>query len=518
MVDISAIQAALGDQGVWAAVATLAAGVLLLVLVLSRKQSRLCPLYTELLPVIGDSIELSLSDSATFMFKRYKQYGSVFRVTLAGTPAYVVADYEAIRKPYRDEGGFPETPFSAFKALMGDYNVTGNKAVHGPWRKAFLQALGSGGLQRLFPRVLAVMEGHLAEWERYGGMPSLYASARRMGLDLSIDVVADVELSERVDRVWFKKEAATWLDGIFAIPINLPGTPLAKALAAKQRIVAVLEAEVAAVHDKLRGEWEASGHNLGAVAEARTAAGSMRLSTVTQLGLFGIGHSELRDSAMSVLHSVMAAGDTTRWTLFNTWALLAMSPRVQEECFKEQQKVIAEYGPEMSWQAVSNVPYMDAVLKEAMRLLPASAGGLRKLTEDLAVGDVVVPKGSYVWLYAHMMHCLDPVLWDGRTDYDLPPHMDWRNNFEEAFKPERWLGDAKPKYYFTFGSGTHLCAGQQLAYMEVKTMLSMVLRRYRVRLDNPRMLHTARFFPFTIPAPGTDRVILEPRAVPSAAA
>ena len=35
----------------------------------------------------------------------------------------------------------------------------------------------------------------------------------------------------------------------------------------------------------------------------------------------------------------VAAGDTTRFALFNTWALVAQSPRVQEAIFREQQQV-----------------------------------------------------------------------------------------------------------------------------------------------------------------------------------
>ena len=39
---------------------------------------------------------------------------------------------------------------------------------------------------------------------------------------------------------------------------------------------------------------------------------------------------------------------------------------------------------------------MDATIKECMRLLPASAGGPRKLTQDLKVGEVVLPAGACV--------------------------------------------------------------------------------------------------------------------------
>jgi cytochrome P450 len=56
--------------------------------------------------------------------------------------------------------------------------------------------------------------------------------------------------------------------------------------------------------------------------------------------------------------------------------------------------VVAEFGPELSFQALSKMPYLDAVFKEAMRVLPASSGSFRKLIRDVRVGDVTLPTGT----------------------------------------------------------------------------------------------------------------------------
>ncbi len=40
-----------------------------------------------------------------------------------------------------------------------------------------------------------------------------------------------------------------------------------------------------------------------------------------------------------ILHTFVAATDTTRFTLFNVWVLLALSRRVQDKLFEEQQQV-----------------------------------------------------------------------------------------------------------------------------------------------------------------------------------
>ena len=74
--------------------------------------------------------------------------------------------------------------------------------------------------------------------------------------------------------------------------------------------------------------------------------------------------------------------------------------------------------------------------------------------------------GSFMFWPHVLIHTLDPApgLWDGdRSSPALPVHMDFRNHFEEAFLPERWLDDkTRPSQYMTFGMGQHLCLGQQV--------------------------------------------------------
>ncbi|KAG2497927.1 hypothetical protein HYH03_004189 [Edaphochlamys debaryana] len=411
-------------------------------------------------------------------------------------------------------------PVATFTSLMGPHFLQEPREVHGPWRKVMLAAAGPGpGMASLVPGVREVMGRHVAAWEAAGRV-ELYDSARRMGLDLSVDVLTGVTqagLTEgTIDMGWFKDQMGIFLHGLYGLPLPLPGSPLAKGLAAKEAILSRLEPLFRDKHERFAKEWAALGGSASAMA-ARLTEGPAppTLEQGYQLGFQAKGMTTLRDTATSVLHSVMAAADTTRFALLHTWVLLAMSPRVQEECFKEQQKVIAEYGDEISYKAVMNMPYLEATFKECLRLFPPSSGGFRLLTRDVSVGGQTLPAGTTVWYHALLLQMLDPVLWDGRTDYDLPPHMDWKGNFEGAFKPERWLSDdTKPRHFYVFGSGAHLCAGMQLTTLEVKMLLAMLVRRFVMQLEVPDMLNKASVFPYTVPAKGTDGLRLVPREQP----
>ncbi|EFJ44894.1 hypothetical protein VOLCADRAFT_106263 [Volvox carteri f. nagariensis] len=440
--------------------------------------------------------------------------GRVFRMKLLGMETYVVADPEALRPLLSDDGAHFAIPIASFNWLMESLSVQNSKQTHGPWRKLHMAALTGGGLKALLPAVRRIMEDHVQQWASSGRV-GIFEEARRMGLDLSIFAITGVDLEGKIDMRWFKEQMYLFLGGLYGLPFALPGTKLAKGLAAKKRLLGALMPLLKERHEAFHAEWEAAGGDPAKVA-AKLMDESEEPITVHKaqmMGFHSIGAGTLRGTAMSVLHSVMAAADTTRFALFNTWALLAQLPAVQDKIYEEQQKVVSELGPELSFQALSRMPYLDAVFKEALRVLPPSSGGFRKLTRDATICGVTLPAGTLIWYHALLLQILDPVLWDGDTSVDLPPHMDWQNNLEAAFQPERWMGDEtqRPRSFYVFGWGSHLCAGTNLVQMEVKLLLALVMRRFRLELEMPDMLTRAELFPYVVPVKGTDGMRLVPR-------
>ncbi len=55
--------------------------------------------------------------------------------------------------------------------------------------------------------------------------------------------------------------------------------------------------------------------------------------------------------------------------------------------------------------------------------------------------------------------------------YHVPPYppllpcRDWRNHYESAFRPERWLAEGPKPLYLTFGTGAHTCLGMSFVYL-----------------------------------------------------
>ena len=72
-------------------------------------------------------------------------------------------------------------------------------------------------------------------------------------------------------------------------------------------------------------------------------------------------------------------------------------------------------------------------------------------------------------------------------------HDPARHADPEAFRPERFLGDAAEAYaWLPFGGGAHRCIGAGLAELEMKIGLATLLRRVALRPAGPRLPRAMR--------------------------
>ena len=187
----------------------------------------------------------------------------------------------------------------------------------------------------------------------------------------------------------------------------------------------------------------------------------------------GMTEAQLRDEAMTLY---LAGHETTALTLTWTWYLLAKHPAAEAKLAEEWSRVLGGRSP--TPEDLTNLPYTDAVLTEAMRVYPPVYLIGREATCDLELGGYRVKKGYTIFMSQWVSH-RDP-------RYFGPD--------PEAFRPERWLdGLAKrlPKYaYYPFGGGPRVCIGNTFALMEAAILLATVGQRYRFTLDPGAVIDT----------------------------
>ncbi|MBV9872280.1 MAG: cytochrome P450 [Frankiaceae bacterium] len=130
-------------------------------------------------------------------------------------------------------------------------------------------------------------------------------------------------------------------------------------------------------------------------------------------------------------------------------------------------------GGEVSFQALREIPLLEAAIKEALRLHPPLILLLRAATEDIEVGGYLVRKGDLVAASPAVSNRLTP---------DFPD--------AETFDPSRYLeprreDDRNPWTWIPFGGGKHRCVGAAFAVMQLKAIFLVLLRDYRFELAQP---------------------------------
>lgn len=108
-----------------------------------------------------------------------------------------------------------------------------------------------------------------------------------------------------------------------------------------------------------------------------------------------------------------------------------------------------------SAKAVDNLPYLEAVILETLRLYPSVPGGQPRRTPKVCSlgGHDNIPAGTVVQCYAYSLH---------RTPEVFPE--------PELWKPERWIESspehlsAMRRWFWAFGSGGRMCIGSNFAY------------------------------------------------------
>uniref|UniRef100_A0A4W5LCF1 aromatase n=1 Tax=Hucho hucho TaxID=62062 RepID=A0A4W5LCF1_9TELE len=129
--------------------------------------------------------------------------------------------------------------------------------------------------------------------------------------------------------------------------------------------------------------------------------------------------------ADNVFTFVLAGSDTISTSMAYALYLLATHPDVQATAVAEIDAVVGKTTP-ITYEAMQRLPYVSAVLTEAMRLFPASPIVVRNLEAPLMLDGHFIPAGTIMTI---------PIWFVNRST------LNWGDDADE-FKPERHLDDA----------------------------------------------------------------------------
>ena len=427
------------------------------------------------LPVLGETLEF-LRSPDRFLDRRIARHGDVFWSHVLGKPTIFLIGAEASHWIFAGEGRYLENEWTpAIRKLLGASSlslITGD--AHRQRRKLLAPHFKRTGMGEALPPMVTIARAHL-ERGPVAAVPRVRALVFEIAATYLFGRVDDLG----VDLDTFSRDYDTWVGGLFvALPIAAPFTRFARAMAARRRIFALLA-------------------DLVARRDAAGESGPGVLTTLLQVRDEG-GQPLPRSTVVDELQLLLFAGhDTTVTSIANILFHLACHPGAMARAHAEQDALDDR---EFTLESLRAMPWLDAVIKESMRLIPPIGGSFRVMLADAEFHGFTIPAGWRVVVgprgaHREAAHWPDP----GRFD------------------PARFLAhaaDRPPFAWIPFGGGPRMCLGQHFAMLEMHVVLAMLLRESRWSLVPGQDM---RFTAIPLPRQRSGTILdLRRRARPSA--
>ncbi|MGE5222363.1 MAG: cytochrome P450 [Omnitrophica WOR_2 bacterium] len=185
-----------------------------------------------------------------------------------------------------------------------------------------------------------------------------------------------------------------------------------------------------------------------------------------------LSDQQIHDQTMTFL----AAGHaTTANALTWTFYLLSQHPEIYQKLMGEIDQVTG--GRQPSAADLPDLPYLEMVVKESMRLYPPAWAIVRHSLNDFELEGYCLPGGTYVILSQYITHRL--------PEYWSQPDRFWPERFDSEHKEPR-----RDFAYFPFGAGPRTCIGMPFAMLEARLLLATILQRF-----HPALAPGARVIP-----------------------
>jgi cytochrome P450 len=301
-----------------------------------------------------------------------------------------------------------------------------------------------------------VAERHVAGWprgRRFGVLPSMQA------ITLEIILRAVFGVTDAAQMARLGEPLRQLLDMVGTprkvLALGLTATRTTGPLSPWRRFAHARAVADRVIHEEIRSRRR----ELDAGGPGRDDIFSMLVAARDEAGR-ALTDEELRDELMTLL---VAGHETTATALAWTLERVTRHPAVLARLRSEQ-------------GSGEGTSYLDAVIKETLRLRPVVPAVVRQLQQPMTFGPWDLPAGVHIAPSIYLLH--------RRADLYPDP---------TAFRPERFLERTPGTYeWIPFGGGVRRCLGASFALLEMREVLSIVLRDAAPRPQAARAESTTR--------------------------
>lgn len=180
--------------------------------------------------------------------------------------------------------------------------------------------------------------------------------------------------------------------------------------------------------------------------------------------------------------NVFAGSDTTAISLRAVFYYLLKNPADMQSLLNEifEQKRNGKFARAdglVDWKVVRELPFLDAVVKEALRCHPATGLPLERITPKagITVCGKFIPGGTIIGCNAWTVHN------DASVFGEAP----------KEFRPRRWIDASQDQRrlmensILTFGAGSRTCIGKNISLLEMYKLIPAFLMKFQVSQEGP---------------------------------
>jgi cytochrome P450 family 135 len=384
-------------------------------------------------------------DPVPFIERCRERYGDFFTVKFAVGEIVWIADPDVIKRVFTGdpdvlhagEGNAPP-----LEPIMGRNSVLLlDEPEHMRQRKLMLPSFHGERMQRYGRLIRDITDGDIDEWP-VGAPFALRMRTQSITLEVIMRAVFGIQEADRLAEL--RSRLSPMLDigtnQLAMIAIAFPAMRRTLGKLVWDKFIRLRDASDAFIYDEIRRRREDPSTPdrddvLSILLQARDEDGKPMTDV------------ELRDELMTLL---VAGHETTATSTAWAFDLLLHNPdklaRLREELDADGEE------------------YLEAVIKETLRIRPVVPGVVRKLTQPFELRGYELPAGTRVAPNIYLTH-MNP---------DVFPEP-------KRFRPERFLDGAADTYsWIPFGGGIRRCLGASFAMYEMKVVIPAILERVEI--------------------------------------
>lgn len=410
------------------------------------------------------------------------RYGDIFSLRCYGDGDMVVTSHpEAIRQVFAASYEEVHQPKDVqFGRLLGPHSLfVAEGEVHQVMRRIVLPALNHTQMKRHLDQLHALTEAAVAGWT-VGPWFNLQAAMQDLLLQTTLLLLfgrgAPLRLANLAQV--FSDTYAAFRSPLMLVPIGMQARlgrgPWERLVQLSVQARGIMQAEIARCRSCSRPE---------------PSVLSSLVSTDHPEGR-PLSDAEICDSLLALF---IAGHDTTANAM--SWALdcLLQDDRARQHL---QDEVVPKISESPQWEEVLTLPFLDAVVREVLRLRPIFPATTRTLRQPTTLLGYELPAGTVV------VPCI--YLAQRRAECFAQPG---------EFRPERFMGpEPVPFEWMPFGGGLRRCAGSFSVQLQMKVLLATILSRVGLQRQPGPAQRMVRAFISLAPDKGVYARVTERRA------